>query len=156
MGISTVQSYRGAQIFEAIGLSGDVIKKYFTNTSSRIAGVGLDVIATEALERHRKGFPPIRVDQTVLGNGGNYQWRRDGEYHMWNPETVAKMQSAVRINSFATFKDYTKLVNDETRNRCTLRGLLKFKRLDGATPIPIDQVQRAKEIVLRFVTGAMS
>jgi glutamate synthase (NADPH/NADH) large chain len=155
MGISTVQSYRGAQIFEAIGLSAEVINKYFTNTASRIAGVGLDVLASEALERHRKGFPPIHVDQRVLANGGNYQWRRDGEYHMWNPETVAKMQQAVRISSFATFKEYTKLVDDETRNRCTLRGLLRFKNA-GNGPIPIDQVQPAKEIVKRFVTGAMS
>jgi glutamate synthase domain-containing protein 2/glutamate synthase domain-containing protein 1/glutamate synthase domain-containing protein 3 len=155
MGISTVQSYRGAQIFEAIGLSPDLIKKYFTNTASRIAGVGVEVLAAEALERHRRGFPPIHVDQAVLANGGNYQWRRDGEYHMWNPETVAKLQQAVRISSFATFKDYTKLVNDEARNRCTLRGLLKFKKA-GATPIPLDQVQPAREIVKRFVTGAMS
>jgi glutamate synthase domain-containing protein 2/glutamate synthase domain-containing protein 1/glutamate synthase domain-containing protein 3 len=155
MGISTVQSYRAAQIFEAIGLGKPVIDRYFTNTASRIGGVTIEVLAAEQLARHRKGFPPIHVDQTVLGNGGNYQWRRDGEYHMWNPETVAKMQAAVRINSFAAFKDYTKLVNDETRNRCTLRGLLKFKR--GANgPIPIDQVQPAKEIVRRFVTGAMS
>jgi glutamate synthase domain-containing protein 2/glutamate synthase domain-containing protein 1/glutamate synthase domain-containing protein 3 len=154
MGISTVQSYRAAQIFEAIGLSGDVIKKYFTGTASRIAGVGLDVLASEALERHRRGFPPIHVDQTVLANGGNYQWRRDGEFHMWNPLTVAKLQQAVRISSFATFKEYTQLVNDESRNRCTLRGLLKFKKTGAA--IPLDQVEPAKEIVKRFVTGAMS
>src|SRR5436190_3175180 len=154
MGISTVQSYRGAQIFEAIGLSGEVIRKYFTNTASRIAGVGLDVIATEALERHRKGFPPIHVDQAVLANGGNYQWRRDGEFHMWNPESVAKMQQAVRINSYAAFKDYTKLVDDETRNRCTLRGLLKFRKADGSGnggPIPLDQVEPPKNSVKRFV-----
>jgi glutamate synthase (NADPH/NADH) large chain len=149
-----VQSYRGAQIFEAIGLSDEVIKKYFTNTSSRIAGIGVDVIATESLERHRRGFPPIHVDMKVLANGGNYQWRRDGEFHMWNPETVSKMQQAVRINSFKTFKEYTKLVNDETKNRCTLRGLLKFKQPGGA--IPIEEVEPAKEIVKRFVTGAMS
>ncbi len=155
MGISTVQSYRGAQIFEAIGLSKDLIAKYFTGTSSRIGGVGVDILAAESIERHRKGFPPIQVDQTVLANGGNYQWRRDGEFHMWNPESVAKMQNAIRINSDKAFKDYTKLVNDETRNRCTLRGLLKFKPAPGG-PIPIEQVQPAKEIVKRFVTGAMS
>jgi len=154
MGISTVQSYRGAQIFEAIGLSSDVIKKFFTSTSSRIAGVGLDVIASESLERHRRGFPPIHVDMKVLANGGNYQWRRDGEFHMWNPETVSKMQQAVRINSFAAFKQYTKQVDDETRNRCTLRGLLKFKKPGGS--IRIEEVEPAKEIVKRFVTGAMS
>src|SRR5690606_21886349 len=96
MGISTVQSYRGAQIFEAIGLGKEMIDRYFTNTASRIAGIGLDVIAREALERHRRGFPPIDIDRSVLANGGFYQWRRDGEYHMWNPETVAKLQHAVR------------------------------------------------------------
>ncbi|HEY7118112.1 MAG TPA: glutamate synthase large subunit [Tepidisphaeraceae bacterium] len=155
MGISTVQSYRGAQIFEAIGLGKGLIDKYFTNTASRIGGVGLDVIAAESLARHRKGFPPIHVDQAVLANGGNYQWRRDGEYHMWNPLTVAKMQQAVRINSAKTFGEYTKLVNEETRNRCTLRGLLKFKK-SSSGPIPLEQVEPAKEIVKRFVTGAMS
>jgi glutamate synthase domain-containing protein 2/glutamate synthase domain-containing protein 1/glutamate synthase domain-containing protein 3 len=153
MGISTVQSYRGAQIFEAIGLSKQVIDRYFTNTASRIGGVGLDVLAEEALVRHRKGFPPIEVDTAVLETGGNYQWRRFGEYHMWNPESVAKMQNAVRINSFAKFKEYTKIVDDETRNRCTLRGLLRFRKNE---PIPLDQVEPAKEIVKRFVTGAMS
>src|SRR6202044_1427944 len=112
MGISTVQSYRGAQIFEAIGLSGRVIEKFFTNTSSRINGVDLDVIARESLMRHRHGFPPIRVNGEVLDNGGNYQWRRDGEYHMWNPDTIAKMQHAVRlgitkpIDGFKTFQEY--------------------------------------------------
>ncbi|MEZ0268449.1 MAG: glutamate synthase large subunit [Phycisphaerae bacterium] len=154
MGISTVQSYRAAQIFEAIGLSKKLIDRYFTGTASRIGGVGIEVLATEALLRHRRGFPPINVDQVVLANGGNYQWRRDGEFHMWNPESVAKMQNAVRINSFKAFREYTKLVDDETRNRCTLRGLLKFKK--AATPIPLDQVQPAKEIVKRLVTGAMS
>ncbi|MGB7157754.1 MAG: glutamate synthase large subunit [Tepidisphaeraceae bacterium] len=155
MGISTVQSYRGAQIFEAIGLGGEVIERYFTGTASRIKGVGLDVIARESLERHRKGYPPIRVNGEVLDSGGAYQWRRDGEFHMWNPDSVAKMQQAVRINSIATFKDYTKLVNDESRARCTLRGLLQFKK-GIREPIPLDQVEPAKEIVKRFCTGAMS
>src|SRR5688572_17679545 len=154
MGISTVQSYRGAQIFEAIGLSQDVIDRYFTNTASRIKGVGLEVIARESLERHRKGYPPIRVNGEVLDNGGSYQWRRDGEYHMWNPDTVAKMQQAVRVESFATFKEYTKLVDDESRARCTLRGLLQFKKPGGS--VPIEEVEPAKEIVKRFCTGAMS
>jgi glutamate synthase domain-containing protein 2/glutamate synthase domain-containing protein 3 len=160
MGISTVQSYRGAQIFEAIGLSDEVIGKYFTNTASRIKGVGLDVIAAECLERHRHGFPPIRVNGEVLDNGGQYQWRRDGEYHMWNPETVGKMQYAVRvgiekpIDGLKSFKEYSKLVDDEARHRCTLRGLLNIKK--SANPIPIEEVEPAKEIVKRFVTGAMS
>ncbi|MEO6437422.1 MAG: glutamate synthase large subunit, partial [Tepidisphaeraceae bacterium] len=155
MGISTVQSYRGAQIFEAIGLADDVIDRYFTKTASRIKGVALNVIATEALERHRRGFPPIKVNGQVLENGGTYQWRRDGEYHMWNPETVSKMQQAVRVESLATFKEYTKLVNDEARNRCTLRGLLQF-RGGMRPPVPIEEVEPAREIVKRFCTGAMS
>jgi glutamate synthase domain-containing protein 2/glutamate synthase domain-containing protein 1/glutamate synthase domain-containing protein 3 len=153
MGISTIQSYRGAQIFEAIGISKQVIDQYFTNTPSRINGVGLDVIARESLERHRQGYPSRRVNGEVLDSGGFYQWRRDGEYHMWNPDTIAKMQHAVRVSSYPTFKEYTKLVDDETRHRCTLRGLLAMK---AAAPVPLEEVEPAKEIVKRFVTGAMS
>ncbi len=160
MGISTVQSYRGAQIFEAIGLSGRVIEKFFTNTSSRINGVDLDVIARESLMRHRHGYPPIRVNGEVLDNGGNYQWRRDGEYHMWNPDSIGKMQHAVRlgitkpIDGFKAFQEYTKLCDDESRHRCTLRGLLNFRKTGN--PVPISEVEPASEIVKRFVTGAMS
>jgi glutamate synthase (NADPH) large chain len=160
MGISTVQSYRGAQIFEAIGLSKRLVDKFFCNTASRISGVDLDVIARESLLRHRHGFPPIRVNGQVLENGGNYQWRRDGEYHMWNPDTIAKMQHAVRvgvtrpIDGFKAFQEYTKACNDEARHHCTLRGLLKIK--SGPKPIPLDEVEPAREIVKRFVTGAMS
>ncbi|HTL30374.1 MAG TPA: glutamate synthase-related protein, partial [Tepidisphaeraceae bacterium] len=155
MGISTVQSYRGAQIFEAIGISKEVVDQYFTGTASRINGVTLDVIAREALERHRKGFPPVDVDGEVLDPGGQYQWRRQGEYHMWNPDTVAKLQHAVRVESYKTFKEFTQLLNDEARNRCTLRGLLNFKK-GVRESIPLDQVEPAREIVKRFVTGAMS
>ena len=153
MGISTIQSYRGAQIFEAVGLGKQVIDKYFTNTASRINGVGLEVIARESLERHRHGFPPIRVDGEVLANGGFYQWRRDGEYHMWNPDTVAKLQQAVRITGYPTWKEYSKLVDDEARHRCTIRGLLNFKK---GSPVPLEEVEPASQIVKRFVTGAMS
>ena len=153
MGISTIQSYRGAQIFEAIGLGKQVIDKYFTNTASRISGIGLEVIARESLERHRRGYPPIKVDGEVLDNGGSYQWRRDGEYHLWNPDTVAKLQQAVRITGFPTWKEYSKLVDDEARHRCTIRGLLKFKK---GKPIPLDEVEPASQIVKRFCTGAMS
>jgi glutamate synthase domain-containing protein 2/glutamate synthase domain-containing protein 3 len=155
MGISTVQSYRGAQIFEAVGLSKELIDAYFTGTPSRIQGITLDIVQTEALMRHRKGFPPIKVDSDVLDVGGFYQYRRHGEYHAWNPDTVAKLQHAVRIDSFKTYLEYAKLINDESRNRCTLRGLLTFKK--GINPpIPIEEVEPAKEIVKRFVTGAMS
>jgi glutamate synthase domain-containing protein 2/glutamate synthase domain-containing protein 3 len=155
MGISTVQSYRGAQIFEAIGLADDVIDRYFTKTPSRIKGVGLEILARECLMRHRRGFPPIEVDQSVLGTGGFYQWRRDGEFHMWNPDTVAKLQHAVRVDSFKTFQEFSKISNDEAKNRCTLRGLLQFRK-GVQPPVPIEEVEPAKEIVKRFCTGAMS
>ena len=154
MGISTVQSYRGAQIFEAVGLSKELVDRYFVGTASRLNGVGLEIIARESLARHHHGFPPIKVNGEVLDNGGFYQWRRDGEYHMWNPDTVAKLQQAVRITGLPTFKEYSKLVNDEARHRCNIRGLLKIKT--APTPIPLEEVEAAKEIVKRFVTGAMS
>jgi glutamate synthase domain-containing protein 2/glutamate synthase domain-containing protein 1/glutamate synthase domain-containing protein 3 len=154
MGISTVQSYRGAQIFEAVGIARSVIDKYFTGTASRISGITLETIARESLMRHHRGYPAIDVEGDVLETGGNYQWRRDGEYHMWNPDTVAKLQQAVRITGYPTWKEYSKLVNDETMHRCTIRGLLQFKKSNS--PIPIDQVEPAKQIVKRFVTGAMS
>ena len=154
MGISTVQSYRGAQIFEAVGIAKPVIDRYFTGTASRIQGVGLDVIAREALMRHHRGFPPVDVEGDVLDGGGNYQWRRDGEFHMWNPDTVAKLQQAVRITGYPTWREYAKLANDESEHHCTIRGLLRFKH--ARPPVPIEDVEPAKEIVKRFVTGAMS
>jgi glutamate synthase (NADPH/NADH) large chain len=154
MGISTVQSYRGAQIFEAIGLGKDLVDQYFTGTASRIKGIGLDTVAKESLARHRKAYPPIEVNGDVLDNGGLYQWRRDGEYHMWNPDTVAKLQQAVRITGLPTFKEYSRLVDGEAKHRCTIRGLLDFKKVP--IPVPIEEVEPAKEIVKRFVTGAMS
>jgi glutamate synthase domain-containing protein 2/glutamate synthase domain-containing protein 1/glutamate synthase domain-containing protein 3 len=169
MGISTVQSYRGAQIFEAIGLSEEVVERYFTKTPSRIKGIGLETIARESLERHRRGFPPIKVNGETLDSGGFYQWRRDGEWHMWNPESVAKMQAAVRadldageklasgirVDSYKTFKEYTSLVNNEASRRCTIRGLLQFKQ-GLRPPVAIEEVESAKDIVKRFCTGAMS
>src|SRR4029450_4729071 len=113
----------GAQIFEAIGIAQGVIDKYFTHTASRIQGVDLEVLAAEALARDRKAVPPGHVDDETLDLGGQYQWRKGAEYHMWNPDTIAKMQQAVRINSLATFKEDSKLVNEETRNRGTRRGV---------------------------------
>src|SRR5438270_13297275 len=153
MGISTVQSYRGAQIFEAVGISKEVIDKYFTYTAASLNGVTLEIIDRESLERHRTGFPPIKVNGEVLESGGFYQWRRDGEYHMWNPDTVAKLQQAVRITGYPTFKQYSKLVNEEATHRCTIRGLLQFKK---GTPVPLEEVEPASHIVKRFCTGAMS
>jgi glutamate synthase domain-containing protein 2/glutamate synthase domain-containing protein 1/glutamate synthase domain-containing protein 3 len=153
MGISTIQSYRGAQIFEAIGLSRTLIDKHFTGTASRIKGIDLDVVAEEAVRRHRRGFPPIQTRGPVLESGGNYQWRADGEYHMWNPDSVAKLQEAVRIEDRKAFREFTKLIDDESRNRCTLRGLLKIR---PGMAIPLEEVESAQSIVRRFVTGAMS
>lgn len=153
MGISTLQSYRGAQVFEAIGLNKEVIERYFTGTSSRIEGVGLDVLAREAAMKHELAFQPLKDADTELPVGGSYAWRVRGEYHLVNPSTVSKMQHAVRQNNFATFQEYTDLIDKESRQLCTLRGLFQFK---SATPVPIEEVEPASEIVKRFATGAMS
>jgi glutamate synthase (NADPH/NADH) large chain len=153
MGISTIQSYRGAQIFEAIGLNHDAIDRYFTGTPSRIAGVGIETIAAEALRWHQRAFPPTEGRPAHLDVGGQYQWRLGGEYHMYNPETVAKMQNAVRIASYEEFKEYSRSVNEQAESLCALRGLLRFR---PGRPIPISEVEPAREIVKRFATGAMS
>jgi glutamate synthase (ferredoxin) len=153
MGISTVQSYRGAQIFEAVGLNSSVVDKYFTWTPSRIAGVGLDVIAEEVLKRHHHAFPDRQVNG-ALDAGGQYQWRADGEYHLFNPQTIHKLQIACRLGSFKTFQEYTELVNNQAKNLCTLRGLFDFKWAEK--PISIDEVESVDAIVKRFKTGAMS
>jgi len=153
MGISTVQSYHGAQIFEAIGLNRDVINRYFTWTASRIEGVGLDVIAQECAQRHHHAYEVSPALDGDLDPGGQYQWRRRGEFHMYNPDTIAKLQHAVRAGSYKKFKEYSALVNDHNEKLCTIRGLLKFKK---GTPIPIDAVEPAAAIVKRFKTGAMS
>ncbi|HEV8436745.1 MAG TPA: glutamate synthase large subunit [Methylomirabilota bacterium] len=154
MGISTIQSYRGAQIFEAIGLNREFVDRYFTWTASRIGGVGLDVVAEEALLRHRKAYPDRPVGPPELDWGGEYQWRRDGEYHLFNPETVFKLQHATRSRQYEIFKQYTALVDDQNRNRATLRGLFDFKFV--RTPIPPEEVEPVASILRRFATGAMS
>ena len=154
MGISTIQSYRGAQIFEAIGLNHDVIDKYFTWTASRVEGVGLDVLAEEALARHRIAFPERQVNGHTLEVGGQYQWRAEGEYHLFNPQTVHKLQLACRTGNFKVFKDYSALVDKQSNNLCTLRSLLDFRWADA--PIPIEEVEPVESIVKRFKTGAMS
>ncbi|MBU6401424.1 MAG: glutamate synthase large subunit, partial [Verrucomicrobia bacterium] len=153
MGISTVQSYRGAQIFEAVGLNSQVVNKYFTWTPSRLEGVGLEVLAEEALSRHRIAFPDRPVDG-VLDPGGQYQWRSDGEHHLFNPLTIHKLQTACRLGSYKIFQEYAALINQQAKNLCTLRGLLDFKWAEQ--PIPLDQVEPVAEIVKRFKTGAMS
>ena len=154
MGISTIQSYCGAQIFEAVGLERALIDRHFTGTASRIGGIGIEVLAQEALDRHARGYP---ADGDLLPVGGVYAWRRDGEHHMWNPETIALVQQAVRLNGDGreSYDEYARLVNGDATRRATLRGLMKF-RTDGAEPIGLDEVEEAKEIVKRFVTGAMS
>ena len=154
MGISTLQSYRGAQVFEAIGLNRDLVEKYFTGTVSRVEGVGLDVLAQEAILKHRHAFFPVTDSDTELAVGGNYQYRERGEYHLFNPLTISKLQHAVAQQNPQTFKEYTDLIDHKNRQLCTLRGLLEIKKSDH--PIPIAEVEPAKEIVKRFATGAMS
>ena len=154
MGISTVQSYRGAQIFEAIGLNSDFINTYFTWTASRIGGIGLDVVAQESAERHHKAFPKRHVKHPDLEWGGEYQWRRDGEYHLFNPHTVFKLQHATKTGQYEIFKEYTDLVDDQNENLATLRGLFEFKY--ARKPIPLDEVEPIENIMKRFSTGAMS
>ena len=154
MGISTIKSYRGAQIFEAIGIKQEVVDRYFTWTETRVEGIGLDVIAHEALMRHRAAFPEIPVDNRTLDVGGHFQWRQDGEYHLFNPATVHKLQLAARTNNYGVYKDYAKLINDYSRNMATLRGLLDMKFPNE--PIPIDEVEPVEAICKRFKSGAMS
>jgi glutamate synthase domain-containing protein 2/glutamate synthase domain-containing protein 1/glutamate synthase domain-containing protein 3 len=154
MGISTLQSYCGAQIFEAVGLNRPFVDKYFTWTASRIGGIGIDVIAEEAIERHRRAFQNKAGALTELDSGGEYQWRRDGEYHLFNPDTVFKLQHSTRVGQYSVFKEYSKLVDDQSRRRATLRGLLELK--PAAQPIPIEEVEPVESIIRRFATGAMS
>ncbi|MBL9128690.1 MAG: glutamate synthase large subunit, partial [Verrucomicrobiales bacterium] len=154
MGISTIQSYRGAQIFEAIGLGNGVIDKYFTWTASRVGGIGIEQIAREVLVRHAHAFPDRATNGHTLDVGGQYQWRADGELHLFNPQTVHKLQKAVRTGQYATFKEYSKLVDDQMKQHYTLRGLLDLKV--SPTPVPIDEVESVESIMRRFKSGAMS
>ncbi|HVL95619.1 MAG TPA: glutamate synthase large subunit [Solirubrobacteraceae bacterium] len=166
MGISTIQSYCGAQIFEAVGLDPNLVERHFTGTASRVGGVGLDVLATEALERHARGFPPAGelppdpaqrdappVD--ILPVGGQYQWRRDGERRQWDPTAIAKLQQAARGNSWETYEQFAEHMNGEAARRSSLRGLMDF-RWAGDGGVPLEEVEPAAEIVKRFATGAMS
>jgi glutamate synthase domain-containing protein 2/glutamate synthase domain-containing protein 1/glutamate synthase domain-containing protein 3 len=154
MGISTLQSYRGAQVFEAVGLNQSLVDTYFSGTASRIQGVSLDLLAREALLKHAHAFQPLTESETELVVGGRYQFREGGEYHLLNPETISKLQHAVRQNNPATFQEYTDLLDDQNRHLCTLRGLLQLKYSEK--PVPLDEVEPASEIVKRFTTGAMS
>jgi glutamate synthase (ferredoxin) len=153
MGISTVQSYWGAQIFEAVGLKQTFIDKYFTWTPSRVEGIGIEVVAQEVLVRHQRAFPDRQVNAQVLDSGGQYQWREEGEYHLFNPQTIHKLQAAVRTGSYKLFKEYSALVDNQSANLATLRGLLGFKKVK---PVPIEEVESVETIMKRFKSGAMS
>ncbi|MBT3923714.1 MAG: glutamate synthase large subunit [Nitrospina sp.] len=151
MGISTIQSYRGAQIFETVGLSENVVEKYFTGTPSRVSGAKLEVLAKEALARHKKGFSKDVF--SILDLGGHYHWRRGEEKHMLNPNAIGLLQHATRSNDYAMFKKFSEFADNESTRQCTLRGLFKFKK---ASPISLDEVEPVEEITRRFCTGAMS
>ena len=155
MGVSTYMSYCGAQLFEAIGLSRGTISKFFTGTASQVEGMGVFEIAEEALRMHRAAFSDDPVLANMLDAGGEYAWRVRGEDHMWTPDAIAKLQHSTRSNNWNTYKEFAQLINDQNRRHMTLRGLFEFK-IDQASAIPIDEVEPAKEIVKRFVTGAMS
>jgi glutamate synthase domain-containing protein 2/glutamate synthase domain-containing protein 1/glutamate synthase domain-containing protein 3 len=154
MGISTLQSYRGAQVFEAIGLDKNVVEKYFTGTVSRVGGVSLEVLAREALMKHAHAFHPPTEHDTELAVGGNYAYRARGEYHLVGPQSIAKLQHAVRQSSYATFQEYADLIDNQNRQLATLRGLMELK--SAGEPLPLGDVEPASEIVRRFATGAMS
>src|SRR5690606_21431127 len=156
MGISTLQSYRGAQIFEAIGLGEAFVDRYFTGTPTHLDGIGLDLVAEEAIERHRAAWARARLEvvDDELEPGGLYQWRRRGEHHMWNPTTIGALQHAVRSGKYELFKKFSARADAEAR-RSTIRGLLELKT-EGRTPIAIDEVEPVSAIVKRFKTGAMS
>ncbi len=155
MGISTYMSYCGAQIFEAIGLNSAMIGKYFKGTASNVEGIGVFEVAEEALRLHRRAFSSDPVLANALDAGGEYAFRIRGEDHMWTPDAIAKLQHSTRSNNFSTYKEYAQIINDQSRRHMTLRGLFEFK-FDPAKVIPLDEVEPAKEIVKRFVTGAMS
>jgi glutamate synthase (NADPH/NADH) large chain len=157
MGISTVASYTGAQVFEAVGLAADVVDEYFTGTVSRIGGVGLEVLAEEVAARHRLSHldRPTELAHREREVGGEYQWRREGEIHLFNPRTVFKLQHATRAKRYDVFKEYTTAVDDQSAHLATLRGLMRF-RTGGVTPVPIDEVEPVSSILARFSTGAMS
>jgi glutamate synthase (ferredoxin) len=154
MGVSCVQSYCGAQIFEAIGLNQDVIDKYFTWTASRVGGIGLDGIFEDIRARHRLAYPQRPMNGHTLDVGGVYQWRRDGEHHLFNPESVHKLQHAVRTGDFHVFKEYSRLIDEQAQRLCTLRGLFELKFADQ--PVPLEEVEPVESIMKRFKSGAMS
>ena len=154
MGISTMQSYRGAQIFEAVGLDKTLVEKYFTGTASRVGGIGIDVVACEVELRHHRAYPDRPAGDVELDWGGQYQWRRDGETHMIDPDMVAKLQHATRAGSYDLFKEFSKLCDDRNRYLATLRGLMDFKFAER--PLPLEEIESTASIMKRFASGAMS
>lgn len=153
MGISTVQSYCGAQIFEAVGLGKELVEKYFTATPSRIGGIDIRIVAEETLRRHAQAYPEFGSEDNLLDEGGWYHWRRDGEFHQINPEVIATLQQAVRVNDYQLFKKFTATVNEAGQTIPNIRSLMKFKK---GHPVPLAEVEPVSEIVKRFATGAMS
>ncbi|MCX5681219.1 MAG: glutamate synthase large subunit [Candidatus Omnitrophica bacterium] len=153
MGISTLRSYRGAQLFEAIGLSCDVVERYFTGTASRVEGIGMEEIASEAKARYKAAYEASPTLSTLLSSGGQYRYRRGEERHLWTPEAISLLQSATRTNDYNQYKKYASLINDQTKTQTTLRGLFTFKKME---PIPMEEVESESEIIKRFVTSAMS
>ncbi len=157
MGISTLQSYKGAQIFEALGLRDEVMDRCFAGTASRVQGVGFEILAQESLRRHERAYVKNNVNRrSSLSNSGEYHWRADGERHMWSPETLSQLQRAARNNDGTAYEQFAQFVNNDARARCTLRGLLRFKKNVAGSAVPLDEVEPAKDIVKRFCTGAMS
>ncbi|MBK6938282.1 MAG: glutamate synthase large subunit [Chitinophagaceae bacterium] len=154
MGISTLQSYQGAQIFEILGLNKDVVGKYFTGATSRIEGMGLDEIVREVLAKHYFAFSKKDIPSDRLPVGGIYQWKRKGEFHLFNPETIHLLQHATKMNDYSTFKKYSKSVNDQSEKACTIRSLFQFRK--NRPSVSIDEVESAEKIYKRFATGAMS
>ncbi|HRH80733.1 MAG TPA: glutamate synthase-related protein [Thiobacillaceae bacterium] len=154
MGISTYQSYCGAQIFEAVGLNSDFVDRYFSGTVTQVEGIGLREVAEEAVRVHRAAFSADPVLADMLDAGGEYAFRVRGEAHMWTPDSIAKLQHATRSNKFETYQEYARLINDQSRRHMTLRGLFEIK--PAGPPVPLEEVEPAKEIVKRFATGAMS
>ncbi len=154
MGISTLQSYQGAQIMEILGISREVVDKHFTGATSRIEGIGLDEIAREALAKHYLAFSKKNIPVDRLPAGGIYQWKRKGEFHLFNPQTIHLLQQATRTNDYGLFKKYAKLINDQSEKACTLRSLFEF--MPQRPSVPIDEVEPAENIYKRFATGAMS
>ncbi len=153
MGISTLQSYLGAQIFEAVGIDSEVIDTYFTGTTTKIEGMSLEMLEKEMIKRHKKAYGNHYAPE-VLPSGGLYHYRHDGEHHLWNPFSIAKLQISTRNNDYEVYKEYAKLINEQEAKRVTLRSLLKITYVEN--PLPIDEVESASEIVKRFATGAMS